>query len=106
MRPTGPAHPAGTRRARARWSVASGATGGRSKNRELFGKFGGAALRTFRALPILRTDQYFAILPAFLTVKLVNRHAQKVIRESTSFKPEGIAPRAAFHPTSNVRLEP
>ena len=41
-------------------------------------------MRTFCAFPLLRTDQYLAVLLALLAMKLVNRHVKRVAEEPAS----------------------
>ena len=72
MRPAGSAHATRTRNSAARRLGAGTTT--RSKNREFLRKLRRTALGTFGPLPFIRTDQDFAILRAFLTMKFVNRH--------------------------------
>src|SRR5579859_8101477 len=53
-------------------------TTSRGEDRKLLGQLGRAAMRADRAFPIAGTNEDFAVVLAFLAMKFVNRHAQKV----------------------------
>ena len=56
-------------------SVVAG-TGGREGG-QFFVQLGGAAVRTFRSLPVGGAHEDFAVGPAFFTMKFVNWHGAK-----------------------------
>ena len=64
--------------------VAAGA--GRGEGGKFLGQFLRAAMRAFRALPIAGADEDFAVALAFLAMKFVNRHEDKIIGEAENLK--------------------
>ena len=62
-----------------RGSIAAAAPGG-GKHRKCLGQFLRAAVRARRSFPVAGTDEDFAVLPALLTMKLVNRHGARIIK--------------------------
>ena len=80
MRPARAAPAARTAIAAARGRLGGWPADAGSKDRQFFGQFGGTAFRAGCPCPASGTNQQFAVRPALLTMKLVNRHGGNVGR--------------------------
>lgn len=92
------AAPAATAAGCARWRIVASAAAGRGESGKFLRQFAGTAVRTFRAAPVGRADQDFAIAFALLAMKFVDGHGRKIIGAPQS--------SSAFHQQIPLPLPP